>query len=135
MDNVELVRGAYAAFAAGDVPAVLQLLDPNVEWYEAEHNPYSPGKAFVGPQAVLEGVVARIPQDFDGFRIDVQRLVGCGETVLAECRYGGTAKATGEPFDLQAAHIWDFRDGKVVRWQQYLDTWEWRRMFGTSPAQ
>jgi ketosteroid isomerase-like protein len=33
MDNVELVRGAYAAFAAGDVPAVLQLLDPNVEWY------------------------------------------------------------------------------------------------------
>jgi ketosteroid isomerase-like protein len=135
MDNVELVRGAYAAFAAGDIPAVLELLDPNVEWHQAEHNAYWPGKAFIGPQAVLEGVIARIPQDYDGFRIDVRRFVGCGDTVLVECRYGGTAKATGEPVDIQVAHVWDLRDGKVVHWQQYQDTWEAARVFGTIPAE
>jgi ketosteroid isomerase-like protein len=134
MDNVELIRGIYAAFEAGDVPGVLATFDPNIEWYEAEHNPYWPGKAFVGPQAIVEGVFARLLEDFDGFRVDVQRLVGCGQTVLAENRYGGTAKATGEPLDLQVAHVWDVRDGKVVRWQQYCDTWELVRVLGVSPA-
>jgi hypothetical protein len=44
------------------------------------------GKAFVGPQAVLEGVIARILQDYDGFRIDVQRIVALADTVLVEAR-------------------------------------------------
>lgn len=31
--NEKLVRDAYAAFAAGDVPAVLAALDPNISWH------------------------------------------------------------------------------------------------------
>jgi uncharacterized protein len=135
MDSVELVRGMYEAFAAGDVNAVLEAQDENVEWYVAEHSPYHPGKAFVGRQAVLEGVLARIPQDFEGFRIEVRRVVGCGETVVAENRYHATGRATGMPLDIQVAHVWDIRDGKVVRWQQYLDTWELGRVLGVSPAE
>src|SRR2546422_10923483 len=86
-----------------------------VEWYEAEHVTYWPGGPFIGAQAVLNGVFARIPQDFDGFKVDVRRIVGCGDTVLVEARYRATVKATGKPLDVQVAHIWDLRDGKVVR--------------------
>jgi hypothetical protein len=92
-DNVKLVKGAYEAFARGDVAGVLGVLDDKVEWSEAEHMMYWRGGAFVGPQAVLEGVFARIPQDFDGFRVDGQRIVGCGDTVLVESRYRTTAQA------------------------------------------
>ncbi len=133
-DNVAIVREAYEAFARGDVAAVLGVLDENVEWHEAEHIPYWPGGPFVGPQAVLDGVLARIPQDYDGFTIDVSRVVGCGDTVLVEARYRGTARATGKPLDAQVAHVWDFRDGKVVHWQQYSDTWQFAEVTGVVPA-
>ena len=133
-DNVTLVQGAYEAFAKGDVAAVLALLHEKVEWNEAEHIIYWPGGPFVGPQAVLQGVFARIPQDFDGFRVDVRRIVGCGETVLVEARYRATVKATGKPLDAQVAHVWDFRDGKVVRWQQYSDTWQFAQATGITPG-
>jgi uncharacterized protein len=42
-------------------------------------------------------------------------------------------KATGKPLDAQVAHIWDFRDGKVVRWQQYTDTWQFAQVTGITP--
>ena len=133
-DNVAIVRGAYEAFARGDVAAVLAVLDENIEWHEAEHITYWPGGPFVGPQAVLDGLLARIPQDFDGFAIDVGRVVGCGDTVLVEARYHATARATGKPLDAQVAHVWDLRDGKVVHWQQYSDTWQFAEVTGVVPA-
>ncbi|MDP8909035.1 MAG: nuclear transport factor 2 family protein [Chloroflexota bacterium] len=133
-DNVELVRGGYEAFARGDVAAVLEVLDENVEWNEAEHIPYWPGGPLIGRQAVLEGVFARIAQDFDNFRVDVQRVVDCGETVLVEARYRARVKKTGRPLDAQVAHIWDFRDGKAVRWQQYSDTWQFAELMDFAPT-
>lgn len=133
-DNVELVRGAYEAFARGDVPALLEVLDENVEWNEAEHIPYWPGGPLIGPQAVLEGVLARIAEDFDNFTVNVERVVGCGETVLVEARYRATLKQTGKSLDAQVAHVWDFRDGKAVRWQQYSDTWQFAEVMGFTPT-
>jgi uncharacterized protein len=120
--NVEIVADTYEAFGRGDIAAVLSMLDNEVEWHMAEHHIYSTGAPLVGPQAVLEGVFARIMQDFDGFTVDVQRIVGCGDTVLAEIRYQATAKATGQTLDAQGAHVFDFRDGRCVRYQQYTDT-------------
>lgn len=133
-ENDAIVKGLYEAIAKGDLDTVLGALDEQVEWNEAEHAPYWPGKAFMGPQAVAEGVFARIPQDFDDFRIDVQRIVGLGETVLAEVRYHGTVKATGRNLDAQVAHVWDFRAGKCVRWQQYADTWQIAHVTNFTPA-
>ena len=77
---------------------------------------------------------ARSPQDFDGFTIDVRRIVGCGDTVLGEARYRATVRSTGKPLDAQVAHVWDFRDGKLVHWQQYSDTWQFAEVTGVVPA-
>jgi ketosteroid isomerase-like protein len=84
---------------------------------------------------VLEGVIGRIPQDVDGFRIDVERITAAGDTVLVQARYRATGKATGRPLDAQVAHVWDFRDGKVVHWQQYTDTWQFAQVTGIEPKQ
>ena len=45
-----------------------------------------------------------------------------GNSVIVEVRYTGTVKATGKSVDAQACHIWDVKDGKVTRFQQYVDT-------------
>ena len=132
-DSVATVRSIYEAFARGDVQTVLGLMSEKVEWNEAEHFTYWTGGPFIGPQAVLQGVFARIGQDFDGFTVDVGRVVGCGDTVLSEGRYRGTVKATGKRLDVQVAHVWDVRDGKIVRFQQYVDTWQVAQATGVTP--
>lgn len=131
-DNVALVKRLYDDFSRGDVLAVLAHFDDEIEWYEAEGNPYWNGAPAVGGQQVLEQVFARIPQDYEAFTIHVRRIVGLGDCVLMEGRYTAVGRATGLPMDAQVAHLWDFADGKAVRWQQYIDTAQMRRVFGTT---
>lgn len=132
-DNVTIVKGVYEALAKEDISTVLGALDEQVEWHLPEHHPLWPGKAFVGPQAVLEGLFTQLPQIYDGFRIDIQRIVGLDDTVLVESRYRGKGKVTGQDLDAQAAHVWDFRDGKCVRWQSYVDTWQIAQVVNFTP--
>ena len=121
----ETVKGLYAAFGRGDVAAVLAALDPQIEWLEAENSPWADGNPYIGPQSVVAGVFARILGQMDGFTLAPGRFVDAGDTVLVEGRYSGRMKATGKPVDAQFAHVWQVRDGKVVRFQQYTDTSQW----------
>jgi ketosteroid isomerase-like protein len=122
-DNVEIMQSLYKAFANGDVPTVLAGMDENIEWNEAEGNPYNLGHPFVGPAAVVDGVFVRVMNDIEGFEIRPERFLADGDTVVMQGRYwGAKAHATGKLLDVQVAHIWDLKDGKVVRFQQYVDT-------------
>ena len=132
-DNVAMLRAGYDGFAKGDIQTVLALMDPKVEWNEAEHVTYWTGSPLHGPQAVVEQIFTRLPQDFDGFRIEIRRMVAAGDTVLVEARYRATVKATGKPLDAQVAHVWDFRAGKIVKCQQYTDTWQFAQVTGVTP--
>ena len=70
--DVEIVQNLYAAFAKGDVPAVLQKFDPKIVWNEAENFPYADGNPYVGPQAVLEGVFARLGAEWEYWNLTDQ---------------------------------------------------------------
>jgi len=50
--TLETVRRFYDALSRGDVPAALALLDPHVEWTEAERFPYYNG-TWRSPNAVI----------------------------------------------------------------------------------
>jgi ketosteroid isomerase-like protein len=112
----------YEAFARGDVPAVLAQLDPQVVWNEAENFIYADRNPYLGPQAVLEGVFARVGGEWDGFTATPEHIHDAGDTVVARGRYRGKYKTTGAAIDAQFAHVFDFRNGKIVRFQQYTDT-------------
>jgi uncharacterized protein len=133
-DNVQFVQDLYEAFAKGDVPTVVAAMDPGIEWNEAEHITFWPGHPFVGPEAVVEGVFARIPATFgDTFRIEIARLLGCGSVVVMQGRYKGIVQATGKTIDAQVTHVWDIADGKIVKFQQYGDTWQLAEATGETP--
>lgn len=126
----DIVKGLYAAFARGDVPAVLGLFDPKIEWKEAEGYKYADGNPYVGPQAVAEGVFQRLMTDIDQFTVIPENVIDAGDTVVVQGRYQGTMKATGTRLDAQFAHVFVLRDGKLIRFQQYTDTGQWTRAAG-----
>lgn len=123
MDNVAFVKSVYEAFGRGEIPTVLGALHQDIKWHEAEGNPYAPsGEALVGPNAVLTDLFMRIGAEWDGFAIHPKSFRGAGESVIVEARYSGTYKPTGKTLDAQVCHIWDVKDGKVTKFQQYVDT-------------
>jgi uncharacterized protein len=122
MDNIAFMKGLYDAFASGDVPKVLGSMSEDIEWWEAEGNPWYPGRAFVGPQQVVDGVFARIGVEFEGFEVVPEQFLSDGDQVVMIGRYRGKGTATGKSLDAQTLHLWTVKDGKVVRFQQFADT-------------
>ena len=123
ISHLQLAQHIYAAFGRGDIPAVLALFHPDIQWREAEGNPYQPdGAAWVGPQAVLEKLLMRIGSEWEGFTVGVRTLHDAGDHVVMEGRYTGTYKPTGQSIDAQVCHVLRFRDGKLLNFQQYVDT-------------
>ncbi|MBC7563184.1 MAG: nuclear transport factor 2 family protein [Gemmatimonadaceae bacterium] len=124
-DDAAIIRGLYAAFAAGNVPDVLGAMTADVHWTEAEGGPY--GGVYVGPAAVLDGVFMKLGTEWDGFAAVPEQIVGTTETIVALGNYSATYKATGKSFTAPFAHAWTLADGKVVKFQQYTDTVVHRR--------
>lgn len=118
--SVEVVKGIYAAFAAGDVPGVLSAFADDIEWYEAEGMPY--GGLHRGGEAVAQNVFGPITEDVEGFAVTPEEFIASGESVAVVARYTGTGRATGKPLDQTAVHVWDIEGDKIVRFRQFMDT-------------
>jgi ketosteroid isomerase-like protein len=132
MDNVRLLKNLYEAFGRGDIPTVLGAMNSGIRWCQAEGNPYMPsGQAWVGPDAVLNNLFMKLGTEWDGFAVHPKAFHGAGDSVIVEARYSGTYKATGKSIDAQVCHVWDVRDGKVTRFQQYVDTAQVQDAMGT----
>lgn len=129
-DNVDLIRGIYEAFAAGDIPGVVGRMSPDIVWNEAENFPYADNNPYRGPDAILGGVFARIAAEWDGFAAVPEELLDAGDTVVALGRYRGTCKATGRDVDAQMVHVWRVAGGKAAQFQQYADTLQFARVTG-----
>ena len=133
MSNVQLMQNLYEAFGRGDIPTVLGAMDPDIEWREAEGNPYKPdGKAWYGPDAVLNNLFIKLGTEFDGFTVHPIEFYDAGPVVVVEARYTGTYKQTGKNLDAQVCHVWKIRDGKVASFQQYVDTAHLQDVIGVS---
>ncbi len=118
--SLETIRAVYAAFARGDIPAVLGALDASVKWTEAEGFPY--GGTYSGPEAVLQNVFMKLGTEWEGFSAVPHDFVVDGDTVVALGTYGGKFKATGKRISVPFAHVWKLQNGKVRTFWQHTDT-------------
>lgn len=130
--NRAIVETAYANFARGDVAAFLEILDPGVMWVAAEGYPYA--GTYVGPDDLLEGLIARIGAEWDNYSVVTHTYVAEGDRVVALGYYRGTYKATGRSVEVPFAHVWQFVDGKVVSFRTYTDGPPWQRAVSPTPG-
>lgn len=126
-ENVKIVQGMYDAFASGDIPTIVGSLDPQVEWWEAESFIYDDGNPYVGPEAVLTGVFMRIATEWEGFAVTPKEVLDAGDIAIGCGHYSGTYRKNGQKVRAQFAHFFTFRDGKIVKFQQYTDTAQFKQ--------
>ncbi len=122
-NDVATLRAAYEAFNRQDVPAVVAVLDPNIEWIEPVGEK-SPHGTLRGPQAVVEGVFVPIGGHFDQFRIDVREVWDAGNRLVATGHVQGKTKSD-KSVDMPFAHIWTVDNGKATGFQAFVDADAW----------
>lgn len=119
--NKEIVQSAYEAFAVGDVPKVVSLMDDDIKWTEAEGFPIYSGTV-VGPQQVVDAVFMRLGEIGDDFSVNPTRFVAEDDTVVALGTYTWKRHSTGAPAEVQMAHVLTLQDGKIISFEQHVDT-------------
>ena len=120
--NTEIAKQAYAAFGRGDIPALLDLLHEDIEWQAvigaAPHVPTA-GKRR-GKQAVAEFFrVLAASVEFSAF--EPREFIAQGNQVVILGRYAARSRTTGRTFAEEWAMVQDFKDGKIVRFREYVN--------------
>jgi uncharacterized protein len=112
--RVETIRAAYEAFNAGDVEAVLNLLDEQVELYPAastlEPHPVR------GREAVREYLS---PNLFDWQTAEPQEFVEEGNRILVRARARARGRKSGIELDETVFHLLTLEGDRAVRFEVY----------------
>jgi ketosteroid isomerase-like protein len=119
--NLELVKSTYLL----GPPALIAALAPDVEWTEAAGFPY--GGTYRGADEIVKNVFARLGSEWHRFKVDMENLYDAGDTVIATGFYRGTYRKTSRAMEASFAHVLTLKDGKIVRFVQYVDSkkvWE-----------
>ena len=124
-ENVAVVRSVYENFATGDVPAVLAVLAPDIEWIESPQAFLPHRGTHRGPAEVAAKVFGMVVEHFDEFAVVPETFHDAGDVVVVEGRAVGKTKAGGI-LDAPAAWVWTVRDGRATANHNYHDTDAWR---------
>ena len=124
-NNAETVADIYAAFARGDMPAILARLARDVAWESWPDNfAQRGGVPYLAPRRGHDEVTGFFTELATMTVLDfaVLDLIGTGRQVAAEIR-ASFALPNGGRFADEELHLWTFGDtGLVIRFRHYVDT-------------
>ncbi len=132
-ENVMAVRSVYDNFAKGDIPAVLGVMAPDIEWIEGSQDFLPHHGRHSGPAAVAEKVFGMVMAHFDEFAVVAERFHDAGDVVVVEGRAVGKSKR-GEVLDAPACWVWTVQGGHITGNRNYHDTDAWRLALTGEPA-
>ena len=122
-ENKALIDEIYVAFNRRDYEGIIGHFGEDIEWIVADNSPFAGGNPYRGVSAIREGIFARITAGFESLTIEADEIFeGEGGRVVVLGYYRGRFQGKADEFVTQVAHIWTVRDGKVSKFQQYLDT-------------
>jgi uncharacterized protein len=124
MNSLATVKLFYSLVSAGDNSGALRLLDPEIEWTEAERTPYFAG-AMIGPDAVIAGLFAPLARDFENFTTTPSDFVTESDRVVSFGRYEGVRRSNGGSMSAPFVHLWTVSNGRLRRFVQFTDSAAW----------
>ena len=118
--NYDAIKAHYAASDAKDFDGMMAPITSETRWTEMAGFPYA--GTYVGRNAIIDGVFKRIGEEWDGYTFSLERLVDGGATILGVGTYTGRFKQTGKAMKARVVHVWDMAEGRVVRFEQFVDS-------------
>lgn len=117
-EGAKIIASVYEAFIKGDVQKLSVLFDPRVQ---ARQSPLLPwGGVYQGYPGIMR-LVTKFLEHVDS-RVVVDEYLEAGEQVVVIGHTRGRVRATGREYSIRLVHVWTLRDGRVMRYESYVDT-------------
>ena len=112
----------YRLFGERNIVAILEMLSPEVEWCEPS-NPFNPfGGMHRGHDGFLEWAnIGRQAEEI--LSLEVHKMLADDDAVAVVGHSRIRANATGRIYETDFVHIVSFRLGKVIKFQEFFDTY------------
>ena len=119
LHNSELVRKVFRGIAEQDLPRLIELTDPEVEWRSF----FAIGEAdgVYRNHSGIERYVADLTDVWEFVRPEILDGVELGEVVLLVGRIHYRGRGSGAETEASAGWVLKFRDGKVVLFRAFRD--------------
>jgi uncharacterized protein len=118
--NLTLLRSTYEGLSGENATRLLAALTPDAVWIEAAGFPYA--GTYVGAEAIVANVFRRLATEWTDYRAQADHYLEQGDQIVAFGVYSGTFNATGRFMQASFAHLYTFKDGKIARMVQYVDS-------------
>jgi ketosteroid isomerase-like protein len=118
-ENVELAGQVMEALSRRDLPRLIALADPDIEWHSffAE---LGEGGVYHG-HAGTRRYMSDLTDAWEIVRADVDKGIGVGDVALLVGRIHYRGRGSGIETESPAGWMLKFRDGKVVRFRAFRD--------------
>ena len=122
IENIKIVKRLYALFAEKNINSILEMISPDVEWGEPA-NPFNPaGGTRYGHQGFLEWLNIG-KQNEDILIMQPRKMLTDVDTVAVLGYIKCLAIPTGKIYESGFVHIVVIKDGKIIKFQEFFDTY------------
>jgi ketosteroid isomerase-like protein len=119
-DNVEIVRASWEAWSRGDMDALFEFYDPEVEW-DMTHSYVPDMGVFRGHDGIRE-FFREWRTFFAEYYAEPEQFIGAGENVVVRVRQGGRGRSSTVGVEMPAYwQVYRLRGGRAMRVEIYRD--------------
>ena len=121
MTNLEIIKSTYEGKTSEENGRNLaKYVAEDISWTEAKGFPYA--GIYIGLENVTKNVFSRLGSEWIDYKFTPEDYVVSDDKVVAYGTYTGTYKVTGKSFEARVAHVWKLKEGKIIRFEQFVDS-------------
>ena len=113
--NLDLIVPGYDAFSRGDIPTVLGIFDPNIQWHVPGRSPLSGD--YKGHDEVIAFFSKTHELSAGTFSIEINDVLANGQLVVVLCT--ASAQRLGQHWSSPEVHVWRVVNGRAVEFREY----------------
>jgi uncharacterized protein len=117
-DNLATIKRVYDALTTRNMDVIQELFAPDIAIWQSPELPW--GGDYHGHDGTFTFFLKLI--EHIESRVTTESLFAAGDHVVQTGRTRGKTVANGAAFDVPEVHVWELRDGKVIRFTVYIDT-------------
>jgi uncharacterized protein len=119
--NIQTVQQIYADFGQGNIPAILDRVNPDVDWVNAGPTAVPYARKRRGLNEVRDFFSA-VAAAVEVQTFEPREFFASGDRVVVLGAWSGRAKPTGKAFASEWTMAWTVKAGKVTSFRSYEDT-------------
>jgi len=121
MTNLDIVKSTYEGKTSEENGKNLATyVAEDISWTEAKGFPYA--GTYIGLESVTKNVFSRLGSEWIDYKFTPEDYVASDNKVVAYGTYTGTYKITGKSFIARVAHVWKLKEGKIIKFEQFVDS-------------